>query len=387
MEYSKYLSYFVKELDYSGIDSIFEKAARMDDVVNLAMGQPDFNTPENVSKAGIKAIEEHRTKYTDDYGIEELRVEISNKINLKYGLQYNPHGEIIVLAGVNSAIDTTLRAIINPGDEIIVHQPNYSTYVPIIKICGGVPVTVDTYMNEGFKLKPDRLKEAITNKTKALIISYPNNPTGAVMTREDYLKIRDVVEDCGILVLSDEIYSEMVYEGEHVSFASLTGMKEKTITLNGVSKAYSMPGWRVGYACGPHDIIDAVFKVHQNTVMNVPSISQYAAVEALRNCEDYCAMTKKVYDERRRYVFKRFNDMGLNCFEPKGAFHIFPSISGTGLGSDAFASRLLQESRVAVVPGTEFGSSGEGFIRCCYAANIEKLAKGMDRIEAFIKSL
>lgn len=383
----RYISNVADSLKHSAIDTIFEKAARMEDVVNFAMGQPDFNTPDEAAKAGIRAIEEHKTKYTEDQGIYELRQEISRYVKRKYNLDYSPDNEIIVLAGVNSAMDTVFRTIINPGDEILVQQPNYSTYVPSILLCGGKPVPIDTYMEEGFKLDANRIRAAVTPRTKAIIISYPNNPTGAVISRDHLMKIRDVVEETGILVISDEIYSEMVFEGEFTSFALLPGMKERTITLNGMSKTFSMPGWRVGYACAVPDMIDALLRVHMNTVMNVPSISQYAAVEALKSSDEYVANLFKVYDERRKYVMKRLDEIGVKCFKPGGAFFVFPSIKETGLDSWTFCNRLLDEAKVAVVPGVEFGSCGEGFVRLSYTTTIDDLEKGFNRIDKFIKSL
>lgn len=384
MDMSKYISQVANGLTHSAIDTIFEKASKMEGVVNLAMGQPDFNTPEEASRAGIRAIEEHLTKYTEDQGIPELRQEISKFIKKKYNLDYSWEKEIIVFAGVNNAMDTVFRTIINPGDEILVQQPNYSTYVPSILLSGGKIVPVDTYMEEGFRLDGGRLKAAVTSRTKALIISYPNNPTGAVMSREDFMKIRDVVEDTGILVISDEIYSEMVYEGGFTSFASLPGMKGKTITLNGFSKTFSMPGWRVGYACATADMVDALLRVHQNTVMNVPSISQYAAVEAMRSSDVYVANMLRVYDERRRYVVGRLKDMGIKCFVPGGAYFVFPSIKDTGLNSRDFCSSLLEEEKVALVPGVEFGSCGEGYVRLSYTTSLNNLKEGLDRVEIFL---
>ncbi|MGE5632824.1 MAG: pyridoxal phosphate-dependent aminotransferase [Caulobacteraceae bacterium] len=386
MNYKSLLSDTVNNLEHSEIDRIFEMAARMEDVVVLAMGQPDFNTPDNVSLAAIKAICNKQTRYTDDLGIEELRKAISEYLDKKYGVKYNPVNEIIAFAGVSNAIDTALRALVNPGDEVIVHQPCYNSYVPCILLAGGKPVIIDTKEEEGFKLSPERLMAAISGKTKAIILSYPNNPTGACLNREELMAIRDVIDGKDIFVLSDEIYSETIYEGEFVSFASLPGMWEKTVTLNGVTKSCSMPGWRLGYACAPAEIVDAMLKVHQFNVINAPSISQHAAVEALRNCDGYVKETLGIYDKRRKYMYKRFRDMGLDCMEPKGAIYVFPSIKGTGLTSKEFCDRLLYEAKVAVVPGYEFGSCGEGYIRCSFTTPMENIEKAMDRIEKFIKS-
>jgi aminotransferase len=385
MDYRRLISDTVNNLGHSEIDRIFEMAARMEDVIVLAMGQPDFNTPDNVSMAGIKAICSKHTRYTDDLGIEELRAAISDYIARRCGVRYNPTDEIIAFAGVSNAIDTALRAVINPGDEIIVHQPCYNSYVPCIQLAGGKPVIVETYAEEGFKLSPDRLRAAITERTKALILSYPNNPTGASMNREELMGLRDVIAEKDILVLSDEIYSEIVYDGEFTCFASLPGMREKTITLNGVTKSFSMPGWRLGYACAPAAIIDAMLKVHQYSVINAPSISQYAAAEALKNCDSYVSETLSIYNERKEYMSQRFMEMGLKCLKPKGAIYFFPSIKETGLSSKEFCDRLLLEAKVAAVPGYEFGSCGEGYIRCSFTTQMDKIEKAMDRIERFVE--
>jgi aminotransferase len=385
MDYRRLISDTVNNLGHSEIDRIFEMAARMEDVIVLAMGQPDFNTPDNVSMAGIKAICSKHTRYTDDLGIEELRAAISDYIARRCGVRYNPTDEIIAFAGVSNAIDTALRAVINPGDEIIVHQPCYNSYVPCIQLAGGKPVIVETYAEEGFKLSPDRLRAAITERTKALILSYPNNPTGASTNREELMGLRDVLAEKDILVLSDEIYSEIVYDGEFTCFASLPGMREKTITLNGVTKSFSMPGWRLGYACAPAAIIDAMLKVHQYSVINAPSISQYAAAEALKNCDSYVSETLSIYNERKEYMSQRFLEMGLKCLKPKGAIYFFPSIKETGLSSKEFCERLLQEAKVAAVPGYEFGSCGEGYVRCSFTTQMDKIEKAMDRIERFVE--
>jgi len=377
----------VNDLKHSEIVRIYEMAVRMEDVIVLAMGQSDFDTPDNVSLAGIKAICGKYTRYTDDLGIEELRAAISDYIDRRYGVKYEPKNEIIAAAGVSNAIDTVLRSIINPGDEIIVHQPSYNSYIPCIRLAGGKPVIIETYADDGFKLSPDRLRETITERTKALILSYPNNPTGACMEREELLAIRDVIADKDILVLSDEIYSEIYFEGRFTSFASLPGMKEKTIVLNGVTKSFSMPGWRLGYACGPAAIIDAMLRIHQYSTINAPSISQHAAVEALNNGDEYVGEALGIYNERKEYMYRRFMDIGLKCLKPKGAIYFFPSIKETGLSSREFCDRLLREAKVAAVPGYEFGSCGEGYIRCSFTAKQDKLEKAMDRIERFVKGL
>lgn len=362
-------------------------AARMEDVVVLAMGQPDFDTPDNVAQAAIQAINNKCTRYTDDLGIEALREGISEYINRKYGVNYSPVNEIIAFAGVSNAIDTALRALVNPGDEVIVHQPCYNSYVPCIQLAGGVPVIIETVPEEGFRLSADKLRAAVTAKTKAMILSYPNNPTGAVMSREELLEISRVAEEADFMVLSDEIYSELVYEGAFTCFASLPGMKKRTITMNGVTKSFSMPGWRLGFACAEPEIVDAMLKVHVYNVSNAPSISQYAAVEALKNCEDYVSEVCGIYDMRRKYVTGRLKQMGLELFEPKSAMYVYPSIRKTAMSSKEFCDRLLAEARVAVVPGYEFGSCGEGFIRCSFTTSMENLEKAMDRMEGFLKKL
>ena len=387
MNHMRLISDTVNDLKHSEIVRIYEMAVRMEDVIVLAMGQSDFDTPDNVSLAGIKAICGKYTRYTDDLGIEELRAAISDYIDRRYGVKYEPKNEIIAAAGVSNAIDTVLRSIINPGDEIIVHQPSYNSYIPCIRLAGGKPIIIETYADDGFKLSPDRLRETITERTKALILSYPNNPTGACMEREELLAIRDVIADKDILVLSDEIYSEIYFEGRFTSFASLPGMKEKTIVLNGVTKSFSMPGWRLGYACGPAAIIDAMLRIHQYSTINAPSISQHAAVEALNNGDEYVGEALGIYNERKEYMYRRFMDIGLKCLKPKGAIYFFPSIKETGLSSREFCDRLLREAKVAAVPGYEFGSCGEGYIRCSFTAKQDKLEKAMDRIERFVKGL
>ena len=387
MDYKSLISDKVNRLGHSEIDRIFEMAARIEDVIVLAMGQPDFNTPDNVSLAGIKAICGKQTRYTDDLGIEDLRASIACYLERKYGVCYEPSSEVIAFAGVSNAIDTALRTVVNPGDEVIVHQPCYNSYIPCILLAGGRPVVVDTYAEEGFKLSPDRLRAAITERTKAVILSYPNNPTGASMNREELMALRDVLADHDLLVLSDEIYSEIVYDGEFTCFATLPGMREKTITLNGVTKSFSMPGWRLGYACAPAEIVDAMLKVHEYSVINAPSISQHAAVEALNSCDEYVGKTLGIYKERMEYMHQRFIQMGLKCFKPKGAIYVFPEILETGLSSREFCERLLNEAKVAAVPGYEFGSCGEGYIRCSFTTPMENIQKAMDRIEGFVKSL
>lgn len=386
MKISKFISNTAKSLNHSEIDRIFEMASKIDDVVVLAMGQPDFDTPDNVCEAGIKAIREKKTKYTDDLGIKELRDTISGYVYRKYSIKYNPINEIIALAGVSNALDTAIRAIVNPGDEVIIHQPSYNSYVPCVLLAGGIPIIIDTYEKEEYKLSAKRLQAAITPRTKALILSYPNNPTGAVMTKDDLVKIAEIVEAADIMVISDEIYSEMMYEDEFTSFAALPAMKERTIVINGVTKSYSMPGWRLGYACGAPEIIDAMLKIHQYIMVNAPSISQYAAIEALKNSDDYIEEKALIYDERRRYIIDRFEKMELKCFAPKGAFYVFPSIKETGLSSKEFCDRLLSEGKVAAVPGYEFGECGEGYIRCSYTLPLEKIEVAMNRIEKFMES-
>lgn len=378
----------IKALPYSGIRKFFDVASEMRDVISLGVGEPDFYTPWNVREEAIYHLEKRRTIYTSNAGLMPLREEISNYTKRKYGLDYNPESQIMVTVGGSEAIDMVLRAIIDSGDEVLYHEPCYVSYMPCIKLAGGVPVAIQTKNEDEFRLTPEALERAITSKTKALILSYPNNPTGAVMEKSDLEKIAEILRDKDILVISDEIYSELTYGlNNHVSIASLPGMYEKTLYINGFSKAFAMTGWRLGYACGPKDLISAMVKIHQYAIMCAPTTSQFAGVEALKNCDTHVEAMRVDYDARRRIMLDGFSSIGLDCFEPFGAFYCFPSIESTGLSTDEFCNRLLFEEKVAVVPGTAFGKSGEGFVRCSYAYSIDNIKAALDRIGRFLLKL
>ena len=388
IDYSKILSSTVQNIKPSGIRKFFDIAATMDDVISLGVGEPDFQTPWSVRKAGITSLEKGKTKYTSNLGLELLRQEVSNYIVRKCNVEYNAKNEILISVGGSEAIDATLRAIIAPGDEIIIPQPSYVCYEPITELCGGVPVIIETLAENDFKVTPEQLKSAISNKTKALILPYPCNPTGAIMEKEDLEAIAEVLRNTNIIVISDEIYSELTFsENQHVSIASIDGMRERTILINGFSKTFSMTGWRLGFACGPQEIISQVTKIHQFAIMCAPTTAQYAAIEALRNCDDVVASMKAEYNRRRRLIVDGFNKAGLTCREPKGAFYAFPCIKSTGLTSDEFCERLLQEKHVAVVPGTAFGKGGEGFVRASYCYSPEHIIEALRRIDEFVKEI
>ncbi len=388
IDYSKVLTKTVCDIKPSGIRKFFDIAATMDDVISLGVGEPDFQTPWVVRKAGISSLEHGKTKYTSNQGLDVLRQEISKYINKKCGIEYCAGGEIVVTVGGSEAIDATLRAIINPGDEVIIPQPSYVCYEPITQLIGGVPVIIETKAEDDFKVTPQQLKAAITDKTKALILPYPCNPTGAIMEREDLEKIAEVLKGTNILIISDEIYSELTFaENSHVSIASIEGMRERTVIVNGFSKTFSMTGWRLGFACGPREIMQQVLKIHQFAIMCAPTTSQYAAVEALRHCDDAVAYMKEEYNRRRRLMVNGFNKAGLTCREPLGAFYTFPCIKSTGLTSDEFCERLLEAKHVAVVPGTAFGRGGEGFIRASYCYSTEHIIEALRRIDEFVKDL
>lgn len=388
MDYSKLLNKTVTEIKPSGIRKFFDIAATMDDVISLGVGEPDFATPWIVRKAGIVSLERGKTKYTSNSGYEVLREEISRYNERKYNLSYCPKTEILVSVGGSEAIDAAVRALVNPGDEVIIPQPSYVCYEPIVELAGGKPVIIETLARDDFKITPEQLKNAISEKTKLLILPYPCNPTGAIMERDDLEAIAKLLRGTDIMVLSDEIYAELTFGGErHVSIASLDGMRERTIVVNGFSKTFSMTGWRLGYACGPAPVIKQMTKIHQFAIMCAPTTSQYAAVEALRNCDDAVESMREEYNRRRRLMVDGFNKAGLSCREPKGAFYAFPSIASTGLTSDEFCERLLIEKKVAVVPGTAFGVGGEGFIRASYCYSTEHIIEALERIKQFVKEL
>lgn len=388
IDYGKVLNKTVTEMKPSGIRKFFDIAATMDDVISLGVGEPDFQTPWPIRKAGIESLQRGKTKYTSNWGLIELRREIAKFSKRKYNLEYNPENEILVTVGGSEAIDAAIRALIEPGEEVIIPQPSYVCYEPITALAGGKSVIVNTKSENDFKLTADELKNAITDKTKLLILPYPSNPTGAIMEREDLIEIAKVLKDTNIIVISDEIYAELTFGGKtHVSPASIDGMWERTVTVNGFSKAFSMTGWRLGYACGPKPIIDQITKIHQYAIMSSPTTSQYAAIEALRNCDDDVKYMIKEYDMRRRMMVSGFNKIGLTCREPKGAFYAFPSIKSTGMSSEEFCEKLLYSKKVAVVPGTAFGESGEGFIRASYCYSVEHIKEAITRIGEFLKEL
>ena len=383
------LSKTITEIQPSGIRKFFDIVSEMEDAISLGVGEPDFDTPWHIRDEGIYSLEKGKTFYTSNAGLKELKIEIAKFLNRKYDLDYDYNGEMFVTVGGSEAIDVALRAMLDPGDEVIIPQPSYVSYVPCTVLANGTPVSLELKAENEFRLTADELKAAITPKSKILIMPFPNNPTGAIMERKDLEAIAEVVIENDLFVLSDEIYSELTYlENEgHVSIASLPGMKERTILINGFSKSHAMTGWRLGYACGPKEVINQMLKIHQFAIMCAPTTSQYAAVEALKNGDADVEMMREQYNQRRRYLLHRFKEMGLDCFEPFGAFYAFPCIKEFGMTSDEFANQLLKSKKVAVVPGTAFGASGEGFVRISYAYSIDNLRIALDRIEQFITEL
>ena len=371
----------------SGIRKFFDIVNEMDDAISLGVGEPDFDTPWRIRDEAIYSLEQGRTFYTSNSGLKSLKEEISKYLERRYNLYYSPNSEIMVTVGGSEAIDIALRAMLDPGDEVLIPQPSYVSYAPCTILAGGKPVYIDLKEEDEFRLTPEELEEAVTDKTKVLILPFPNNPTGAVMEKEDLEAVAQFVIDHDLFVLTDEIYAELTYLEKHVSIASLPGMRERTVYINGFSKAYAMTGWRLGYACAPEVLLKQMLKIHQYAIMCAPTNSQYAAVEALRNCQDDVDQMREEYDHRRRYLMDRFRSMKLQCFEPFGAFYIFPSIREFGMTSDEFATKLLKTKKVAVVPGTAFGDCGEGFIRISYAYSLENLKEAIDRIEVFIQEL
>lgn len=382
-----FLSDKVTGLKPSGIRKFFDIVTEMKDAISLGVGEPDFDTPWFIRDEGIFSLERGRTFYTSNAGLKDLRQEIANYIKRTQNIDYGPNSEIIVTVGGSEAIDIGLRAVINPGDEVIIPQPSYVSYEPCAILADAKPVIIDLKAENDFRLTPDELLDAITDKTKVLILPFPNNPTGAIMEKEDLAKIAKIVIENDILVMSDEIYSALTYKGKHVSIASLDGMKERTILINGFSKAYAMTGWRLGYACGPKEIIRQMTKIHQYAIMCAPTTSQYAAVEALKKGDEEVEKMRQSYNQRRRFLMNAFKEMGLDCFEPFGAFYVFPCIKEFNMTSEEFATRLLTEEKVAVVPGSAFGDCGEGFLRISYAYSIENLKEAISRIEKFVKKL
>ena len=381
------LSDKVIDIKPSGIRKFFDIASEMEDVISLGVGEPDFDTPWHIRDEGIYSLEQGRTFYTSNSGLKELRQEIARYLKRRCNLTYDPLKEILVTVGGSEGIDIALRAMLNPGDEVLIPEPCYVSYLPCVKLADGVPVTVELKAENDFRLTREDLLSKITDKTKILIMPFPNNPTGAVMRKEDLEDILDIIIDHDLFVISDEIYSELTYGEKHVSIASLPGMWERTLTINGFSKAYAMTGWRLGYICGPQMIVKQMTKIHQFCIMCAPTTSQYAAVEALKNGDNDVEQMREAYNQRRRYLMHAFKEMGLPCFEPFGAFYVFPDIREFGMSSDDFAMKLLEEEHVALVPGTAFGDCGEGFLRISYAYSIENLKVALGRLDKFITRL
>ena len=374
----------VVDLPPSGIRKFFDLAASMEGCISLSIGEPDFVTPKLMMDAAIDSLNQGKTAYTSNAGLIELREEICNYLK-KYDLSYDAATEVLVTVGASEAIDLAFRALVGEGDEVLIPDPSFVCYGPLATMAGATPVYLNTYEKDDFRLTAEELEAKITPNSKVLLLPYPNNPTGGIMSKEDYEPIAEVVKKHNLFVICDEIYSELVYGGEkHFSFAALPGMKERSIVLNGFSKAFAMTGWRVGYACGPADVIAAITKIHQYGIMSAPTMGQYGALEGLRNGDEEVAKMVASYDERRKVIVQGFRDMGLSCFEPKGAFYCFPCIKSTGMSSEEFVEQLLMEEKVAVVPGNAFGASGEGFIRCSYASSMENIKEALKRIEAFI---
>lgn len=377
----------IEGIQPSGIRKFFDVVSEMPDAISLGVGEPDFDTPYSVREEGIYALEKGRTFYTSNAGLKELREEISRYLMRKYSLDYDADNEIMVTVGGSEAIDVALRCMVDPGDEVLIPTPCYVSYLPCAVMADAVPKMIELKAENQFKLTRQELIDSITDKTKILILAFPNNPTGAIMTREELEELVPVIIEHDLFVISDEIYSELTYDNKHCSIASLPGMKERTVTINGFSKAFAMTGWRLGYACAPKEIMKQMIKLHQFAIMCAPTNSQFAAIEALKNCDDDVDRMVEAYNQRRRFLLNSFKEMGIDCFEPFGAFYVFPSIAKFGMTSEEFANRLLREQKLAVVPGTAFGECGEGFVRISYAYSIENLKQGMDRIRKFIESL
>ena len=387
IDYSKVLSPVVVNTEKSGIRKYFDLLEKMDDVVGLTVGQPDFVTPWHIREAGIESLERGKTYYTSNAGTFELREEINNYMTRRFGVSYKPESEIIVTVGGSEAIDIALRSILTPGDEVIIPTPSFVCYAPLARMSGGVPVILETRYEDKFKIDPEMLRSLITPKTKMLVLPYPNNPTGAIMTKEELEEIAEVIRDTNIIVLSDEIYAEMTYGHNHCSFASIEGMWERTIIASGFSKAYAMTGWRLGYICAPAPLTEQMLKIHQYGIMSSPTTSQFAAIEALKNGDEDIKMMVDEYNRRRRYIYNSLKSIGIDSFEPEGAFYIFPNIKEFGMSSDEFCEKLLYNYKCAIIPGNAFGAGGEGFARISYAYSIKHITQALERIEAFVKSL
>lgn len=388
IDYNKILNNTIQDVKWSGIRKFFDIANTMEGVISLGVGEPDFPTPWKIRHCAIKTLEKGKTRYSSNWGLSTLREEISNYLTRKYNITYCPENEILVTVGGSEAIDACLRVITDPGDEIIIPQPSYVCYEPITQVCGGVPVIINTKAENDFKVTAKELMEKITPKTKALILPYPCNPTGAIMERHDLEALGEVLKDTNILVISDEIYSELTFgENKHVSPASIDTLKDRTVVINGFSKSFSMTGWRLGFVCGPQPIISQITKLHQFAIMCAPTTSQYAAVEALKSCDEEVQDMIDEYDTRRKIIVKGFNDLGLTCREPKGAFYAFPCIKSTGMTSEEFCEKLLYAKKVAIVPGTAFGDSGEGFVRASYCYSTEHIKEALSRIKEFLEEI
>ena len=381
------LSETIVQIEPSGIRKFFDIVSEMKDAISLGVGEPDFDTPWHIREEGIYSLEKGRTFYTSNAGLKELKQEICRYLYRRFDVSYNPNSEVMVTVGGSEAIDIALRAMCDPGDEVLIPQPSYVSYVPCTMLAGGKPVVIELEEKDNFKLTPEKLLEKITDKTKILVMPFPNNPTGAIMTKEDLAPIVDIIIEKDLFVISDEIYSELTYGTDHVTIAAFPGMKDRTILINGFSKSYAMTGWRLGYAAAPHRILEQMLKIHQFAIMCAPTTSQYAAVSALRDGDNDVQMMREAYDQRRRFVLHAFKEMGLDCFEPEGAFYAFPSIKRFGMTSDEFATRFLREEKVAVVPGTAFGASGEGFLRVSYAYSLKNLKEALGRMANFVKRL
>lgn len=377
----------IVDIPFSGIRKFFDIVSEMPEAISLGVGEPDFDTPWHIRDEGIYSLEKGRTFYTSNSGLKELRQEIANYLRRRQNLEYDPMKEVLITVGGSEAIDIGMRVMLNPGEEVLIPQPSYVSYEPCVVLAGGVPVIINLKEENEFRLTAEELLDAITEKTKILVLPFPNNPTGAILEEKDLREIAKVCVEKDIFVMSDEIYAELTYKEKHISIAQMPGMQERTILINGFSKAYAMTGWRLGYACGPADIIEQMLKIHQYAIMCAPTTSQYAAVEALRNGDEDVQEMREAYNQRRRYLVHAFREMGLECFEPFGAFYIFPSIQEFGMTSDEFATRFLMEEKVAVVPGTAFGACGEGFLRISYAYSLENLKVAIGRLRDFVERL
>ena len=387
MNYDQIISQKIQNIKTSGIRKFFDILEEMTDAISLGIGEPDFVTPWHIRDAGIYSLERGHTKYTSNAGMLELRREIANYLRRRFDLEYDYTNQILVTVGGSEAIDLAIRVLVNPGDEVIIPVPSFVCYGPLTEMAGGVPVYVELTAENGFRLTPEQLKAAITPRTKALVLPFPSNPTGGIMERRDLEAIAQVLKDNDIMVISDEIYAELTYGQRHVSPANLTQLYDRTVVVNGFSKSHAMTGWRMGYVCAPQPVIAAMTKLHQFGIMSAPTTSQYAAIEAMRSGDEDIAHMREEYDSRRRYLVENLNRIGLDCFEPKGAFYVFPCIRSSGLSSDEFCERFLREEKVAVIPGTAFGPGGEGYVRACYASSMRDLTESISRLDNFLQNL